>query len=47
MSWSVELEFEPFPAYQPYHPVPLSFVKVCGGAERAGSAAARRVQIAE
>jgi len=35
-SWSVELEFEPFPAYQPYHPVPLSFVKVCGGAERAG-----------
>jgi hypothetical protein len=35
-SFAVEVALEIFPAYQPYHPVPIQFVKVCGGATRTG-----------
>lgn len=35
-SFAVEVALELFPAYQPYHPVAVQFVKVCGGATRTG-----------
>jgi hypothetical protein len=35
-SFAVEIDIDLFPAYQPYRPVPISFVKVCGGAGKAG-----------
>jgi hypothetical protein len=35
-SFAVELDFELFPVYQPYHPVPVSFVKICGGSSKPG-----------
>jgi hypothetical protein len=35
-SFAVEIDLDLFPAYQPYRPVPISFVKVCGGAGKPG-----------
>jgi len=35
-SFAVEIDIDLFPAYQPYRPVPISFVKVCGGAGKPG-----------
>jgi hypothetical protein len=35
-SFAVEIDIDLFPSYQPYRPVPISFVKVCGGAAKPG-----------
>jgi hypothetical protein len=35
-SFAVEIDLDLFPAYQPYRPVPITFVKVCGGAGKTG-----------